>query len=254
MKDKFFIKRAIANRVAPLVDAADSELSNINQVRIPNFILKALKESLLSGETHYTARPGMPELRKRILKEISLMGGPKYDSINNVLITTGESESLFVTLLGLKLFKGDFVIADDHIRHRKLFRLFDLRPNKALQPLIPTKNTLFIYRERENSHTVQEELIQLSVALDLPDFLSLGDSLASDHHMKIPPASIKHTLLSGTFHALPGISFFQLGYLLGPEVLISRIRVWKQAFSICSAAPSQRAALTALYYWQEKVG
>jgi hypothetical protein len=194
----------------------------------------------------------MPELRKRIAKEISFLGGPSYDSIDNVLITNGDSESLFVTLLGLRLSQGEVVVADGQIRHRPLFGIFDLRPQKASKQWIPTRDVQFVYRERESSLATQEALHQLAVDQDLPDFLNLGDALASSHSLKIPPASIQHTLISGNLNALPGISVFQVGYLLGPEAFMRRIRVWKQALSICSPAPSQRAALTSLTYWQEK--
>jgi hypothetical protein len=252
MKKNNAVERAVADRVIHLADVAESGHPGSGQVRIPPFILTALKESLLSGETHYTVRPGMPELRKRIAKEISFLGGPRYDSIDNVLITNGDSESLFVTLLGLRLNQGEVVVADDQIRHRPLFGIFDLRPQKASKQWIPTRDVQFIYRERESSLATQKALLQLALDQDLPDFLNLGDSLASSHSLKIPPASIQHTLISGNLNALPGISVFQVGYLLGPEALIRRIRVWKQAFSICSPAPSQRAALTSLTYWQEK--
>ncbi len=253
MKENNSMARAIAGRVAHLVDAAESGHPGSNQVRIPPFILTAIEKSLLSGETHYTPRPGMPELRKRIAKEISLLGGPRYDSVDNALITNGDSESLFVTLLGLRLRQGEVVVAADQIRHQQLFGIFDLRPHKASKQLVPTQDVRFVYREKESSLATQEAVVQLAVNQNLPDFLSLGDALASSHSLKIPPTSTQHTLISGTLNALPGISAFRVGYLLGPEALIRRIRVWKQAISICSAAPSQRAALTALTYWQEKV-
>lgn len=252
MNAKNPVAGAIAERAAHLADRAESGSSGLNRVQIPAFILKSLEESLQSGETHYTVRPGMPELRERIAQEISLSGGPGYDSIDSVLITNGDSESLFVTLLGLKLHEGEAVVAPDQIRQQPLLEFFDLRSRPATQPMAPTPNIRLVYREREASPAVQEELAQFAQDQDVPDFLNLGDALASSHNLKIPPVSARHTLLAGTLDALPGIPVFRVGYLLGSEAYMSRIRIWKQALSICSAAPSQRAALTALTWWQEK--
>ena len=252
MKAENPVAGAIAKRAAHLADVTELKDPGTCRIQIPAFILKSLEESLRSGETHYTVRPGMPELRERIAQEISLSGGPRYDSIDSVLITNGDSESLFVTLLGLKLHTGEVVVAPDQIRQQPLFEFFDLRSIPASQPMAPTPNIRLVYRERESSPAVQKALVQFTHDQAVPDFLNLGDVLASSRKLKIPPVSTRHSLLAGTLNSLPGIPVFRVGYLLGPEAYMSRIRVWKQALSICSAAPSQRAALTALTSWQEK--
>lgn len=252
MKEKNAIARAIADRAECLQDVPESTPPCLDQLGIPPFILTALEESLSSGETHYTERPGIPELRQRIAREIHHLGGPRYDSIDNVLITNGENESLFVTILGLGLIRGEVANSAELLRHRSLFEFFDLRPHTDLSPLLSSQDVRFIYRESESSFEVQETLVKLAIDQNLPDFLNLGDAVGSSHIFKFPPISYQHTLLAGSLNALPGIEIFQTGYLLGPEALMNRIRVWKQAFSICSAAPSQRAALTAITSWQEK--
>jgi hypothetical protein len=252
MKDKNAVAKSLADRTGHLMGAGESSEPGVDQIRIPPFILTAIKESLLSGETHYTVRPGMPELRKRIAKEIHHLGGPRYNSIDNVLITNGESESLFVTILGLGLGRGEVATSVEFIQHQSLFEFFELMPHTDLHVLVPEQDVRFVYREQESNFDIQETLVKFAKDQDLPDFLNLGDTLGSGHKLKFPPVSNQHTLLAGSLNALPGIEAFQTGYLLGPESLMSRIRVWKQAFSICSAAPSQRAALTALASWQEK--
>jgi len=252
MKAKNAVAKSLADRAGHLKGVGESCEPSIDQLRIPPFILTAVKESLLSGETHYTVRPGMPELRQRIAQEIHHLGGPRYDSIDNVLITNGESESLFVTILGLGLGGGEVATSAEFVQHQSLFDFFELVPHTDLHVLVPEQNVRFVYREQGSNLNTQETLVKFALDQDLPDFLNLGDALGSGHKSIFPPLSDQHTLIAGSLNALPGIEIFHTGYLLGPESLMNRIRVWKQAFSICSAAPSQRAALTALASWQEK--
>ena len=252
MKEKNAIAKSLADRAGYLKDVEESSEPSIDQVRIPPFILTAIKESLLSGETHYTVRPGMPERRQQIAREIHHLGGPRYDSIDNVLITNGESESLFLTILGLGLCGGEVATSAEFIQHQSLFDFFELIPHADLHALVPEQNVRFVYREQESNLDIQETLVKFAIDQNLPDFLNLGDAVGSSHIFKFPPVSHQHTLMAGSLNALPGIEVFQTGYLLGPEALMNRTRVWKQAFSICSAAPSQRAALTAIASLQEK--
>ena len=63
-------------------------------------LLASLRHHLLGGETHYPDRPGMAELRRRIGAALPAAGYPERGP-DGVLITAGEGESLFVTLLGL---------------------------------------------------------------------------------------------------------------------------------------------------------
>jgi len=257
MKGQERMSRSLAARTARLGAVANQDAPKGSRQQIPAFVLKAVEESLLSGETHYTVRPGMPELRDRIAQEIIQVGGHRYDPLNKdcVLITNGVSESLFVTLLGLEL-KGcekvAWAAAAGQNRMRYLFDFFGLKVMESYELSTGTREVGLVYREREADLKTQAPLVQMIEEQKLPDFLNLGDALAASHDLKLPPYSPRQTLIGGTLNGLPGINVFRIGFLLGPETYMSRIRVWKQALSICSSAPSQRAALTALAAWQEK--
>lgn len=46
---------------------------------VPAAVWNAVRQALLSGETHYTPRPGLRELRRKLAEVIARRGGPSYD-------------------------------------------------------------------------------------------------------------------------------------------------------------------------------
>ena len=155
-------------------------------VSVPEDVLIAVREALLSGETHYVARPGLIELRQEIAERISRHGGRAYDPATQIVVTAGEEEALFVT--GLALAHGESAPADASLVQR---------------------------------------------AATAPELRSLG-------------------VVIGNLDALPGVSSFRVGFVAGPADLVRRVQTWKQAFSICTAGPSQRAALSAVETFGER--
>ena len=53
-------------------------------------------------------------------------------------------------------------------------------------------------------------------------------------------------VVTGSLDSLPGLSSFRVGFASAPPALAPKLFAWKQALSICTAAPSQRAAILAL--------
>lgn len=143
------LKRALAERVKELPPPTET----VSVSRVPLEILEGVRDALLAGETHYTDRPGIRELREKVAERLER-------TADEVIITTGEREAKFVTRLAL----GD--VTDD--------------------------------------------------------------------------------IVIGDWDELPGLSSFRVGYVAAAPELAKKIRAWKQALSICTAAPSQRAVLLAL--------
>ena len=59
-------------------------------------------------------------------------------------------------------------------------------------------------------------------------------------------AAAPDAIVIGSLDGLEGMHPFSLGFVAAPVAVRPRIAKWKQASSICSPAPSQRAALWAL--------
>ncbi len=228
------------------------DLTEIDTDAPPAGLIEEVRRHLLGGETHYTTRPGIVELRHRISERLEQITGARPDPLESVLITAGEREALFVTLLGLGLPPGATVIAvDQGGRHRGLMRLLGLQ---VIEPGDPQCQADVIYREiicgegrsfsagktADNGdcieiHNLRGQLTELSAASREG---RAGEEIWSG--LGAPK------ILTGNLHGLAGMDSFRIGFVAGPPATMKPIMVWKQALSICTAAPSQRAAIHSL--------
>lgn len=143
------MKEALAERVAELPAGEPVAVT-----AVPEEILDGVRKALEGGETHYTDRPGVRELRERVASKLGF-------EPDEVVITNGESEGRFVARLAL----GEGA----------------------------------------------EGRIQV-----------------------------------GSFDELPGMSSFRVGYVAAKLEDAKKVKGMKQALSICTAAPSQRAVILSL--------
>ena len=120
-------KRALARRTSELSGTSVPPIE-IRAEPLDAELLEDLRNHLLAGETHYTTRPGVLELRQQLTQRIVIAGGPQYDAEQETIITAGEGEALFATLLGLGLSEGARASADDEGgRHSKLFAILGIQ-------------------------------------------------------------------------------------------------------------------------------
>ena len=246
-------KRALAQRITVHSGTSVPSLE-IRAEPLDAGLLEDLRDHLLAGETHYTTRPGVLELRQQLARRITITGGPEYDAERETIIMAGEGEALFATLLGLDFSEGSRVSADDDGgRHSKLFAILGIQvvqPTDANMAPPLLEYSELATDETGADTTGRDHLPQESMEGDTPyqtdekmkcivnvGSLAFGDSTFGW------PAVDPHTVVIGNFDGLAGISSFRLGYVVGPEDLVKKIMTWKQAFSICTAAPSQRAAI-----------
>ncbi len=78
----------------------------------PGTVLRAGIRSLEQGETHYTSNSGILELREALSLYIKALYGIEYDPENELLITVGVSEALYLALTAILNF-GDEVIVPE---------------------------------------------------------------------------------------------------------------------------------------------
>jgi aspartate/methionine/tyrosine aminotransferase len=233
-----------AKRLAALADVSLSdETPAEHDAGAP--LLSAMEAALLAGETHYTVRPGVPELRRTITQEIARLGGPVPDAddpVDNALITSDEAEAIFAIVLGLGLSAGTVLTAaEDVCRHEALFRVMGLRVEVET-----SSETKLTYRTRDADAGRQKAVLDFAIEQDLPDILDLAASFIHPTWATFPPVDPSRTFITGNLDGLPGLATFRVAYLTASKDRIARCRPWKQALSICSAAPSQRAAIHAL--------
>lgn len=244
MKDSLIL----ADRTSLLPSASGSSTKVVSH-DVSQEMLSAIERALLDGETHYTVRPGVPELRRRIARAVVDAGGPTPDAddpMDNVLITSDVSEALFVVLLGLGLSPGSVLVSSkDNFRHTGLFSLMGMEMTSAFDAKDVAPHVNLVYREWDSDIGAQERALSMARSRNCPDIVDLDSSLWPRTSTPLPP-HLARTLFTGNLDALNGLSTFRVAFLFGPKAIFERCRTWKQALSICGAAPSQRAALRAL--------
>ena len=182
----------------------------------PESVLEGMRQALLRGETHYTSRPGIVELREQIAKAIGQSSSVNYTA-DNIVVTSGSSEAVFVILLGLGISTGE-VRTPANLQYEPLFRLMGLKVTSGVA-----------------SALISFEMSPFAI-------LDVGERLGALHESFDP----EQTLIVGNLDALNGLGSFHVGFLCGPSLAVTKVRRWKQALSICTAAPSQRAAFVSL--------
>jgi aspartate/methionine/tyrosine aminotransferase len=232
----------ICSRLAKRVASQPPELDPVSFKGVPSpaGLHEYLSEHLAAGETHYTTRPGLTELRQAIGRELGSLGGPDCGA-DGVIVTQGEGEALYVTLLGLGIGAESVVAITPDCVHRKLLSMLGTVNVGTDDPEASGADACLCEFDKVRSDAKEP----------VPDgrfeIVALGGLLFSENSSKtdlsVFPAN---TVLIGHLDSLSGLDHFRLGYVAGPPDVVKRIQTWKQALSICSAAPSQRAAMFAI--------
>jgi aspartate/methionine/tyrosine aminotransferase len=252
VKEDQIMGKFLAQRIARLQDLPPYQPGSELPPAALSALLEEVEDALLRGETHYTVRPGMPELRRRLVNELAAMGGPSYEGIDGTVITSGDAEALFTLLPDFRSRPGVVLTGcPGPCRHERLFELMRLQARPAQTGTVPDAEIRLVYREWPADRNLHEALLQRALASAVPDVLNLHALLASARGLHLPPHHPDRTVFIGNFDSLPGVAAFRVGFLAGPPNEARRAAVWRQAFSICSPGPSQRAALKALSDWQK---
>ena len=205
-------------------------------------LLAGLRHHLLAGETHYPDRPGMGELRRRVGEALPDVGFPVREP-DGVLITQGEGESLFATILGLGGGERAAIVARPGSRHQRLLDWMQVRVIEPGTDAASETDAAFRLIEYERGAAVPENG-RAAGTPGLTQVHAIGDRLfGGPGEAASAPAD---AIVIGSLDGLEGMHPFSLGFVAAPVDVRPRIAKWKQASSICSPAPSQRAALWAL--------
>lgn len=237
----------------------------------PQPIIDAGIRSLQAGETHYTSNHGVLELRQAITNHLEKMYGVSYAPLNEVIVSVGVSEALYLTFTAL-LNPGDEVIiptpcfvsyqAEVSLAGGKPVEIFtnmedDFQPDPAVieKAITPkTKAILLGYPNNPTGAVASRETLEAIAELAQKHDLvvisdEIYDRLVYEHeHVCFP--SIEgmqdRTVLLGGFSKNYAMTGWRIGYAAGPASLIKGL-VRIHQYSVMSApTTSQYAALEAL--------
>lgn len=240
------VERALAWRARAALEAGPGHPDGASAAPTPE-LSASLRHHLLAGETHYPDRPGMVELRRRVGAALPRAGYPERGP-DGVLITASEGESLFVTLLGLGAGAGTRFTGTARKGHQRLFDWMGL----AVAARGETEVALHYQDQGRGTATSGNEDDPFDS--EIPRIHAMGDRLfssaaasaASPGALGVQEDALEHAIVIGSLDGLDGMRPFRLGFVAAEPKTLAGITKWKQASSICSPAPSQRAALWAL--------
>ncbi len=238
----------------------------------PKPILEAGVHSLRAGETHYTSNAGKLELRQAIADHLKKLYGVQYDPVNEILITVGVSEALYLAMNAL-LNPGDEVIiptpcfvsfqAEAALAGgvpveipSRLEDNFQLDPERIRAAITPHTKVIFVAYPNNPTGAVasRQALLEVAKIAEEHDLILLSDEiydrLVYDHqHVCVPALSQdiqKRTVLMGGFSKDYAMTGWRLGYAAGPEHIIQGLTRIHQYTIMSAATTAQDAGREAL--------
>jgi aminotransferase len=238
----------------------------------PPHVLEAVKQALNSGKTHYTLTMGVPELREALAKKAKREYGLTYNPETEILVTVGGTQAIFLALMALTN-PGDEVLIPDpgFVCYKPGILMAGGTP--VSMPALE-ENDFRLNADVVMSHVTDRSRIMIvnspnnptGAVLSYDDLASLS-KLAVEHDLivisdevyeRITYDEVKHyclasfpgmrerTLVVGSFSKTYAMTGFRIGYVFGPEELITPMMLAHQFSVACVSGPAQYAAVRAL--------
>ncbi|HET9001726.1 MAG TPA: pyridoxal phosphate-dependent aminotransferase [bacterium] len=242
----------------------------------PPHIVEAAKRALDQGATHYTHWQGRGDLREAVAEKCRRDYGAEVHP-DQVIITAGSQEAMYVTFQAL-LDPGDEVLlADPHYTsYSRAIRLaggipvcvptrearaFVVDPHELEARISPrTKLMVVVSPENPTGAVIPAETIaELAQVALRHDLLVVADDIYERFVYEGPPhASIAavpgladRIIIINGFSKTYAMTGWRIGYMVAPRPLIPAMEVIKHTLTICAPAVSQAAGLAALTGPQE---
>lgn len=244
----------------------------------PQHILEKGIESLRRGETGYTSNSGTIELRRAISGYIERLYGLHYQPENEVLVTVGVSEALWIALkavldpgdevlvvqpcfvanaAAVEMAGGLPVIVNTSVEHE--FQVTGAALEAAVTPR--TKAILISYPNNPTGAILtREHILQVAAVAQKHDLVVLSDEIYerlvydADHicFASLPGMFERTIVLSGMSKTF-AMTGWRIGYAAAPAPLMEAMRKLHQYLIMSAPTMGQAAALEALEYGEEDV-
>jgi len=238
----------------------------------PEVIRDAGKRAIDEGLTHYTPIMGFDDLRKAIAEKLRRENNANYSYEDEVLITSGSSSGIYLTLQSL-LDPGDEVLVPDPgwFHYVTLIELCGGTPIPL--PITPGSNTPLNLADLDQLVSERSKVLILNspsnptgTVLSEDTIRAVGD-FAEEHDLIIisdeiyeriiyppnkhfSPASLSklkpRTLTFNGFSKAYAMTGWRIGYVAGPSDILQKVIALNGYILVCAGSMSQRAALAAL--------
>ena len=238
----------------------------------PYHIRNAAINSILDGETQYTGNRGLPELLREIAFYLESRCGVSYNPGHEILVTVGASEAIDIALRAI-VSPGDEVLVPEpsYVSYSPSvifaggtpvgvettadaeFRLTAENVRNAITPR--TKALILPYPNNPTGGIMpREDLEKLAEVIREKKILVISDEIYSEltygglQHVSFAslPGMWDYTLTINGFSKAFAMTGWRVGYLCGPEPLLSVMLKIHQYSILCAPRAGQVAATEAL--------
>ena len=245
--------------------------------KTPYHIRDAAVNSLIDGETQYTANRGLPELREEIARYLSGRYQLSYDPATQIVVTIGASEAIDAALRAI-VAPGEEVLVPEPsyvsyapgvvfaggvprpvvTREEDDFRLQADALEAAITPR--TKALILPYPNNPTGAIMEKkDLEAIAEVVRRHEILVVSDEIYSEliydekKHVSFAslPGMDPYTLTINGFSKAFAMTGWRVGYICGAPELISVINKIHQYTIMCAPRPSQVAAAEALRVGRE---
>ena len=234
--------------------------------------------SLEKGRTHYTSNAGLKELKAEIAKFLSRRYGLSYDYNKEMFVTVGGSEAIDIAMRAM-LDPGDEVLIPQpsdvsylpcavlangtpvviELKEENQFRLTAEELEAAITP--KTKLLVLPFPNNPTGAVMEkEDLERIAELVIRHDLFVLSDEIYSEltyleRHVSIAslPGMRERTLVINGFSKSHAMTGWRLGYVCGPEAIITQMLKIHQYAIMCAPTMAQYAAVAAMRDGDEDV-
>lgn len=245
----------------------------------PENIVNAAVTALEKGEHKYTPNAGILPLRQAIRDTLKLSHGIDYSAENQIIVTAGGMEALFLAMRTILDPGDEFILGDPcWTNYSRQVLLCSAEPKfvsvdsendfvfapEILEAAITDKTKGFLINSPANptgsiaSRKTLEKLAQIAVKHDLYVFsdevysrlLYDGNEAFSIAQL---PGMAERTIIINSFSKTYAMTGWRIGYAAGPSEIISNMVKFQENVAACVNSAAQFGALAALTEPQDTV-
>lgn len=245
----------------------------------PSHIKDAAIKAISDGKVHYTSNYGILELRNAISEKFKTDNGLEYDPLNEIIVTIGATEGIFLSMMAV-LNPGDEVIIPDpsfpcyaqcaNMIEAKPIMLplkqeNDFEPQvDELKAKINSKTKMIVLNTPHNPTGAvysDKTINQIAKLADENDLFVLADEIYEKNiydgfqHFSIAavPGIRNRTITLNGFSKSHCMTGWRLGYLASDKKVIDGLIRIHQYSTVCATSFAQHGAVAALTQSQESV-
>lgn len=236
----------------------------------PEPIKEAAIQALSAGEVHYTSNWGIRPLREEIQQKFERENGLRYSADDEIVVTTGATEAVLITILALVDVGDEVLIPDICWTYEPAIRMagatpvrYHLDPEQGFQPdsaslseAVSADTSLLVVNSPHNptgSVLTPESIATIAdVAVD-EDLYVLSDEIYEKITYDVPHHSLAsvdglydRTVTVNGFSKAYSMTGWRLGYLAAPKELVDPIIRVRQYTTTCAPSFVQHGGVRAL--------